>query len=242
MESLAIALDELTHFYGRIAAVDRISLQIPPGETFGLLGANGAGKSTAIKMLTTLLPPTGGSAKVLGFDIVKEASEVRKRIGYVPQASSVDADLTGYENLLISAKLYGMGRRLREERIEKMIQFMGLEQVADRVAGQYSGGMARRLEIGTALVHEPAVLFLDEPTEGLDPAAKKHLWDTIQTIKKYKTIILTTHDMHEAELLCDRVAFMQQGKIASLDSPAELKKKLGVRTFNEVFIQFMEGG
>ena len=211
----AIETQKLTRCYNSHPAVDEITFVVPSGTIFGLLGPNGAGKSTTIKMLTTLLPPTSGWAKIDGFDIVKDAASVRQMIGYVPQLLSADGELTGYENLLISSKLYGLSRLEREARIADLLDFMELAGAAHQLVNQYSGGMIRRLEIAEALVHRPSVLFLDEPTIGLDPSARKRLWNTIKEWKKKysTTILITTHDMEEADKLCDVVAFMHLGKI-----------------------------
>jgi ABC-2 type transport system ATP-binding protein len=241
---------ELTLCYNNMqAAVDAISFQVPRGKILGLLGPNGAGKSTTIKMLTTLLPPTLGTAKIGGYDIVQEAALVRKHIGYVPQLLSADGDLTAYENLLLSAKLYGLSRHKREKRINDLLNFMGLAEFANQLVNRFSGGMIRRLEIAQALVHEPHVLFLDEPTVGLDPAARQVLWHRIHELREQfgTTILMTTHDMEEADFLCDIVAFMYMGHILQMDSPDHLKKNLGSNaTLNDVFIHLrgtsIEGG
>ncbi|HXF29856.1 MAG TPA: ATP-binding cassette domain-containing protein, partial [Chlamydiales bacterium] len=195
--AFAIHVTQLSHYYNHLPAVDAISFTVDAGAVFGLLGPNGAGKSTTIKMLTTLLPPTHGTAQVAGFDIVNDPAMVRASIGYVPQLISADGDLSGYENLLFSAKLYGLTKALREENIQHVLEFMGLLDVQDQLVNSYSGGMIRRLEIAQALIHRPKVLFLDEPTVGLDPAARKVLWKIIQEWQqKFKTtILITTHDM-----------------------------------------------
>lgn len=237
---LAIDVAMLERRYGTFTAVDKISFFVPSGTIFGLLGPNGAGKSTTIKMLTTLLPPTSGTAKVFDYDIVETPSRVREKIGYVSQAISADGDLTGYENLLLSTKLYGLPREGRDERIREILEFMQIGDVADSQVNRYSGGMIRRLEIAQALVHNPAILFLDEPSIGLDPAARKNVWQYIRQWKeKYgTTIFITTHDMDEADKLCDTVAFMYQGKIAAIDSPAKLKAEIGMQaTLDDVFIR-----
>lgn len=236
----AIDVQELTHYYNSHAAVDKISFSVPRGQIFGLLGPNGAGKSTTIKMLTTLLPPTSGTALIMGNDIIKSPSTIRGLIGYVPQLLSADGDLTGYENLLLSAQLYGVPHAERRSKIGKILQFMGLIDYEQVLVNQYSGGMIRRLEIAQALVHSPKVLFLDEPTVGLDPAARKTLWKMIQDWKKQFsiTILLTTHDMDEADRLCDVVAFMHLGHIVAMDSPSALKAKLGNdATLDDVFVE-----
>jgi ABC-2 type transport system ATP-binding protein len=239
--SIAIEAVELSHYYNLFPAVDKISFQVKGGTVFGLLGPNGAGKSTTIKMLTTLLPPTSGSAQIMGYDLVHDSDLIRQRIGYVPQLLSADGDLTGYENLSLSAKLYGLSRAYRIKRIREVLEFMGLEDFGDRLVSQYSGGMIRKLEIAQALLHSPDVLFLDEPTVGLDPAARKTLWHSIQEWRKnFKTtILITTHDMDEADRLCDVVAFMHLGRIVVLDAPSKLKATIGPHaTLDDVFIKY----
>ena len=231
--------------FGSVTAVDALTLSVGVGEVFGLLGPNGAGKSTVIKMLTTLLPPTGGSARVAGFDIVRQAVEVRGVIGYVPQLLSADGALTGYENLLVFAKLYEIPHRERNQRIHAALAFMNLDDVADRLVGTYSGGMIRRLEIAQATLHQPQVLFLDEPTVGLDPLAREVVWEHLERLRTDTgtTIFLTTHYMDEAEELCTRVAIMHRGKIAAIGTPAELKASLGDGevTLDDVFVHYAGG-
>jgi ABC-2 type transport system ATP-binding protein len=209
---------------------------------FGLVGPNGAGKTTVIKMLTTLLPPTSGDASVAGHDIRHRAAEVRRAIGYVPQLVSADGSLTGYENLLIFSKLYDLPRAERRERIDNALSFMGLAQVGDKLVRNYSGGMIRRLEIAQAMLHRPRVLFLDEPTVGLDPVARKTVWDHIRLLRgDYgTTIFLTTHYMEEADQLCDRVAVMHLGKVVAIGTPAELKASIGGNgvTLDDVFAHY----
>jgi ABC-2 type transport system ATP-binding protein len=219
----------LTRRFGDLTAVDRLELTVSAGEVFGLLGPNGAGKTTVIKMLTTLLPPTSGGAKVAGFDIQRQSARVRAAIGYVPQLVSVDGSLTGYENLLIFAKLYGVPRSERRSRIAASLEFVGLEDAAHRMVRGYSGGMMRRLEIALAMLHRPRVLFLDEPTVGLDPVARQVVWQRVQSLVQEfgMTIFLTTHFMEEADHLCDRVAIMNLGRVAALGPPAELKAAIG---------------
>lgn len=235
----AVDVKHLSHYYDQFLAVDNISFYIEDGKTFGLLGPNGAGKSTTIKMLTTLLPVTSGNATIMGFDIITQQAMVRETIGYVPQLISADGDLTAYENLLLSAKLYGLPYKKRELRIHEVLSFMGLSENANQLANEFSGGMIRRLEIAQAFLHEPKVLFLDEPTVGLDPAARKNLWQRIEELQKQfgTTILMTTHDMDEADVLCDVVAFMHKGKIVKMDSPENLKAALGPKaTLDDVFI------
>jgi len=234
----------LTRRYDRLVAVDRLDLQVSRGTIVGLLGPNGAGKTTTIKMLTTLLPPTSGSAWVAGFDIVRAPREVRRRIGYVPQMVSADGTLTGYENLRLSAKLYGLSRAGRRQRIEDALEFMGLAQAGDQLVRQYSGGMIRRLELAQAMLHEPAVLFLDEPTMGLDPLARRVVWDRLEELgrRAATTILLTTHDMEEADELCDEIALMHQGGIAARGTPDELKRQVGPdATLDDVFVHYAGG-
>lgn len=241
MSAIAIDVRELSRDYNALHAVDKISFQVPSGTIFGLLGPNGAGKSTTIKMLTTLLPVTSGTAEICGLDIVKSPAKVRHQIGYVSQLISADGNLTGYENLLLSAKLYGLDRQTREKRIKEVMEFMTLSEVAHRMVNEYSGGMIRRLEIAQALLHNPTVLFLDEPSVGLDPSARRTLWKHIQEWRDHygTTILITTHDMDEADKLCDTVAFMYRGHIAAIDSPANLKSKIGpTATLNDVFITY----
>ncbi len=232
----------LTRRFGKLTAVDNLAVEVDAGEAFGLLGPNGAGKTTVIKMLTTLLPPTSGRAFVCGQDIQKNATVVRRLIGYVPQAVSVDGSLTGYENLLIFAKLYDIPARERESRLSDALQMVGLSDAADKLARQYSGGMIRRLEIAQSMLHRPALLFLDEPTVGLDPVARQAIWQHIERLRVEHgtTIFLTTHDMEEADHLCSRIAIMHLGKIVITDTPARLKAGIGKpqATLGEVFIHY----
>ncbi len=237
-----VELDNLTRAFGALVAVDSLSLSIEAGETFALLGPNGAGKSTTIKMLTTLLPPTSGTARLGGFDLGRDSRSIRGTIGYVPQMLSADGTLTGYENLLIFAKLYRIKRSDRADRIQEALEFMGLADSADRPVRQYSGGMIRRLEIAQSMLHIPKVLFLDEPTVGLDPSARSAVWKHVVELRdRYgMTIVLTTHQMEEADLLCDRIAIMDKGKVVAQGSPRELKASLGRldATLDEVFIHY----
>ena len=231
---------DLTRRFGELTAVDRLNLSVEAGEVFGMLGPNGAGKSTAIKMLTTLLPPSSGRAEVGGFDIARHPQDVRRVIGYVPQALSADGSLTGYENLLIFAKLYDLPRRERSDRVRDALEMMGLGAAADKMARTYSGGMIRRLEVAQALLHQPRVLFLDEPTVGLDPVARRAVWTHLTELRGQSgmTIFLTTHYMEEADSLCNRVAIMHHGRVAATGSPDELKASIGVEnaTLDDVFM------
>ena len=232
--------EALTRRFGTLIAVDRLTISVEAGEVFGLLGPNGAGKTTAIKMLTTLLPATSGKAIVAGFDIIRQAAKVRRAIGYVPQALSVDGSLTGYENLLIFAKLYDIPRKERQARLRNALAFMGLSEAANKLVREYSGGMIRRLEIAQSTLHRPRVLFLDEPTVGLDPLARKAVWEHVQRLRDDygTTIILTTHYMEEADTLCGRVAIMHLGKVAVIGTPEELKASIGGGTLDDVFVRY----
>jgi ABC-2 type transport system ATP-binding protein len=236
---------ELTRRFGEVVAADRVNLSVVEGEVFGLLGANGAGKTTVIKMLTTLLPPTSGTARVAGFDIRREANQVRRVIGYVPQLISVDGDLTGYENLRVFARLYEVPRSQTRARIRESLEMMGLADAGSKLVKTYSGGMIRRLEVAEAMLHRPPMLFLDEPTVGLDPIARETVWSHIQQLREDfgTTILLTTHYMDEAEELCGRVAIMYLGKIAVIGTPEELEaslKKPGA-TLDDVFEHYAGG-
>ena len=240
----AIATDELTRRFDDKTAVDRLTLTIAPGRIFGLLGPNGAGKSTTIKMLVTLLPPSSGTARVAGFDVDTEAARVRRAIGYVPQLLSADGALTGRENLLLSARLYDIPRHDRAERIREALEFMGLTASAGALVRTYSGGMVRRLEVAQAMLHRPGVLFLDEPTMGLDPIARRAVWERLQEARRQfrMTILLTTHDMEEAEVLCDDLAIMHAGVVAALGTPADLRRQVGSQaTLDDVFVHFAGG-
>lgn len=234
--------ESLTKRFGSLIAVDNFNVSVNAGGVFGLLGPNGAGKTTVIKMLTTLITPTSGRASIAGFDVVRRAASVRRQIGYVPQLISADSTLTGYENLLVTAKLYDLPSRNRTKIIRDVIDFMGLSDSASKLVRTYSGGMIRRLEIAQSMLHRPRMLFLDEPTIGLDPLARKSVWDHVRQLQKDfdTTILLTTHLMEEADNLCDRIAIMHQGKVVAIGTPDELKKSIGIEdaSLDEVFIHF----
>ncbi len=235
--------ESLTRRFGTLTAVDAFSILVDSGEIFGLLGPNGAGKTTVIKMLTTLLRPTSGKGRVAGFDVIRQAARVRRVIGYVPQAVSVDGSLTGYENLLIFAKLYDIPRDERESRLRDALVFMGLSDAAHKLVREYSGGMIRRLEIAQSTLHRPPVLFLDEPTIGLDPLARKAVWEHVVNLRDQygTTIFLTTHYMEEADNLCSRVAIMHSGKVVTVGEPADLKASIGKgTTLDDVFVHYSE--
>ncbi|MGB8275501.1 MAG: ATP-binding cassette domain-containing protein [Alphaproteobacteria bacterium] len=234
----AIEVFELTKRFGELTAVDRATFTIDQGEIFGLIGPNGAGKSTLIKMLTTLLPPTSGRAVVAGQDIIRQPAQVRRRIGYVPQLLSADGSLTGRENLLVSARLYAIPRSERPSRIAEALGMMGLTEAADHLVQRYSGGMIRRLEIAQSMLHRPPVLFMDEPTVGLDPIARQTVWTHIRQLKAASdtTMLVTTHYMEEADELCDRIALIADGRIVAIDTPAGLKAAVGPgATLDDVF-------
>lgn len=214
--------------FNGLKAVNNVNIRIEEGEIFGLLGPNGAGKTTLISMLCTLLKPSSGTAKVNGFDIVKQQSDVRKSIGVVFQDPSLDTRLTAKENLEMHASLYKVPKNERKKRIDEVLELVGLSDRAYELVKNYSGGMKRRLEIARALTHYPKVLFLDEPTLGLDPQTRKHVWDYIKMLSNREniTILLTTHYMEEAEELCNRVAIMDYGEIKVVDTPYGLKNRL----------------
>jgi len=224
-----IDIEGLTKRFGELTAVDNVSLKIAEGEIFGLLGPNGAGKTTLISMLVTMKKPTSGTAKVNGFDIVKGADGARKSLGIVFQDPSLDEELTAYENLELHAAMYGMPKSERECRIREVVETVELTDRLGDIVKTFSGGMRRRLEIARGLLHYPKILFLDEPTIGLDPQTRNHVWEYIKKLKKEHsiTIIMTTHYMEEADSLCDRVAIIDHGKIIAKDTPAALKDSLG---------------
>ncbi|MGQ4915790.1 MAG: ATP-binding cassette domain-containing protein [Candidatus Asgardarchaeia archaeon] len=224
-----IETKDLTKQFNGFTAVDHINISVKEGEIFGLLGPNGAGKTTTISMLITLLRPTEGTATVAGYDIKKDPDKVRKRIGVVFQDTSIDRYLTGYENMWLHGKLYNIPSNELKTRIKELLEFVELWDKEDVELRKYSGGMIRRLEIARGLLHTPDVLFLDEPTLGLDPHTRAHIWDYIKKLKKEKnmTILLTTHYMDEADKLCDRIAIIDHGKIIAEGTPEELKSSLG---------------
>ena len=234
----------LTKQFGKLTAVDQFSIDVEQGEIFGLVGPNGAGKTTVIKILTTLLPATSGKASVAGFDVIHQANKVRQMIGYVPQLVSADGSLSGYENLLIFAKLYNVPRAEQKKTRDGSFGVHGASEAADRLVRNYSGGMIRRLEIALAVLHRPKVLFLDEPTVGLDPVARKIVWEHVKRLRNDydTTIFLTTHYMEEADTLCRRVAIMHLGKMAAIGTPAELKASVGgaSTTLDDVFIHYTD--
>ena len=227
--TIAVSAENLTKHFGKIKAVDGVDFSIKEGEIFGLLGPNGAGKTTIISILSTLLLPTSGNASVAGFDVLQSPSKVRNKIGIVFQDPSSDDILTGRENLYLHGLMYGVPSNIIQQRIDESLELVGLPTRADDLVRTYSGGMRRRLEIARGLMHQPDVLFLDEPTLGLDPQARQKIWEHIESIVKDSkvTIIITTHYMEEADRLCDRLAIIDYGKIITLDTPQNLKDGIG---------------
>lgn len=225
----AVIVEDLVKVYPKVRAVDKISFSVNNGEIFGLLGPNGAGKTTTIRMLLTLIKPTKGTASLFGVDVTRHAEKAREMAGYVPQDVSVDGELTGYENILMYARLYGVPGREREKRIRETLEYLDLQERARDMVSTYSGGMMRRLEIAQALVNRPRILFLDEPSIGLDPNAKRTIWELIKRLREEfgTTIFLTTHDMNEADVLCDRIGIMDRGRLATLGEPSQLKSTVG---------------
>lgn len=226
---IVIETKNLTKRFGKLTAVNKLNLKIREGEIFGLLGPNGAGKTTTLSMLATLLPPSGGRACVNNFDVVKEPSKVRHSIGFVFQDPSSDDLLTGRENLYLHALMYGVSMHNINQKMDDVLKLVDLTSRQNERVRTYSGGMRRRLELARGLLHEPKILFLDEPTLGLDPQTREHIWKYIKKLSEEKkvTIIITTHYMEEADLLCSRVAIIDHGKVVALDTPMKLKKGLG---------------
>ena len=231
-----VEVEDLSKHFGKFVAVDRLRFSVGHGEVFGLLGPNGAGKSTLIRMLTTLVPPTSGTARINGFDVVREATSVRQSIGVIPQAMTSDLDLSAEENMTIFAKLYGIPRDKRKKMIAELLEAVDLSKWADKPVKMFSGGMRRRLEIARGLVHEPRMFFLDEPTTGLDPVSRVAVWEMLARLKRERdlTILMTTHYMDEADKLCDRIAIVDHGKLVALDSPLKLKASIPGQNILEV--------
>lgn len=239
-----ITVEGLTKRFKELVAVNGISFNVQKGEIFAFLGPNGAGKTTTIKMLITLLAPTSGDATVNGYSVIRHPAEVRKIIGYVPQMISVDGTLTVQENLMLLARLYDVPYRERNERIRQMLAFLNLGKYARSLVRTLSGGMIRKLEVGQAMLHRPRLLFLDEPTTGLDPIAKRNVWEHLLELRDTfgTTIFFSTHNMEEAEEVCDKVAIMNTGKIAAIGTVSELKAKTNKKdaTLEDAFI-FLTG-
>jgi ABC-2 type transport system ATP-binding protein len=232
----AIDVRSIVKKFGGFTAVNGVSFAVEDGEIFGLLGPNGAGKSTLIRMLTTLLPPTAGTASVSGFDVIRQADDVRRSIGVIPQALTSDLELSVEENLIIFAKLYGVSRARRRKLIDELLEAVELTQWRSAPVKNLSGGMRRRVEIARGLVHEPRIFFLDEPTTGLDPVSRVAVWEMLRRIKSQRdlTVLLTTHYMDEADKLCDRIAIVDHGELKALDSPLKLKTSIPGRNTVEV--------
>ena len=227
-EIKAVEVTGLTKKFGEFTAVDNVSFDVPDGEIFGYLGPNGAGKTTLMRMLTTLVIPTGGSAKIAGFDVVTHSADVRRQIGVISQAMTSDLDLTGFENMDIYGRFYGVPAQERKERIKYLLDMVGLSSRAGELVAAYSGGMRRRLEVARSLVHKPKILFLDEPSSGLDPQSRRVMWELLRQIREEgsTTMFLTTHYMEEADALCNRIAIIDAGKMIVLGSPAQLKREI----------------
>jgi ABC-2 type transport system ATP-binding protein len=238
MAEAEIVIDNLTKRFEDVTAVDGLCLNVTKAELFGLLGPNGAGKTTTINVLCGLTEPSSGSVQVAGHDIRKDITQVKKIIGVCPQETPVYTYLTGRENIELFGNLYEMTKEKLKERSEKLLQILGLSEDADRRVGKYSGGMKRRLNLIMALIHDPEIAFLDEPTVAMDPQARHAVWEFIRGLKKAgKTIILTTHYMEEAQELCDRVGIIDRGKLIALGSPKDLMIKYSAGNLEEVFIQ-----
>jgi ABC-2 type transport system ATP-binding protein len=224
----AIVADDLRKRYGEIQALDGVSFAVREGEVFALLGPNGAGKSTTVRILTTLTKPDSGSATVAGHDVVRHPNRARRALGYVPQESGIDREATGRENLMLQGRIYGTRGPELKQRVDELLELVGLAEAADRIVRGYSGGMKRRLDIALGLVHRPSVLFLDEPTTGLDPEARVAMWEEVQRLAAQEslTILLTTHYLEEADQLANRLAIVSRGRIIVEGTPEELKRGL----------------
>lgn len=237
----AIEIQGLTKRYGAITAVDSLDLTVRQGELFALLGVNGAGKTTTIKMLSCLTRPDGGDARLLGRSIVSDAAGVKRCIGVSPQETAVAPNLTARENLALLCGVHGLSRQETAARTEELSRALGLEPILARRAGKLSGGWQRRLSIAMALISEPQILFLDEPTLGLDVLARSDLWDAIRALKGKITIILTTHYMEEAEALSDRIGIMKDGRLLTVGTAEALKKQAGKERFEDAFVAIVKG-
>ena len=237
----AIETRALTKLYGELIAVDNLSLCIEEGELFSLLGVNGAGKTTTIKMLSCLTKPSSGDAYLMGKSITKNTKEVKSLIAVSPQETAVAPGLSARENLELICGAHGFSKEKRQTKIKELSELLGLESIINRKAGKLSGGWQRRLSIAMALISEPKILFLDEPTLGLDVIARSELWDIIRKLKQNATIVLTTHYMEEAEALSDRVAIMKDGKLILCDTPEKIKEIAEATTFEQAFINIVKG-
>ena len=237
----AIRIEGLTKVYKDVVAVDNLNLTVARGELFSLLGVNGAGKTTTIKMLSCLTRPTGGDAFLCGKSICRESSAVKSLIAVSPQETAVAPGLTVRENLELICGVHGFGKEKRNARIDQLTELLGLDAVIERKAGKLSGGWQRRLSIAMALISEPEVLFLDEPTLGLDVIARSDLWDIIRSLKGKITIVLTTHYMEESEALSDRIAIMKAGRLIACGTAEELKEQAGTDRFEDAFVRIVKG-
>lgn len=245
---MAVDAQHLTYRYGQFTAVDDVTLQVRPGETMGLLGPNGAGKTTMVRMLTTLAPVQHGELHIFGMDARRQTTDIRANIGYVPQQLSIEPALTGRQNVEWFARLYGVPRAERSDRVDQALVAMDLSDVADRMASAYSGGMVRRLEVAQALVNRPSLLVLDEPTVGLDPIARDGVWSQVRKMQAQfgMTVLLTTHYMEQADALCDRVALMHHGALRAVGTPDALKAQISTgspgATLEDVFRHYAATG
>ena len=237
---IEIKLSSLTKRYKDVTAVDGLSLEIHKGELFGLLGVNGAGKTTTIKMLSTLTAPTSGDAQIAGFSILTDQQRIRERIAISPQETAVAENLTARENLRMMAGIYGMRQDAAQQKIEELRDALGLGKVMDKRLKKLSGGYKRRVSIAMALINSPSVLFLDEPTLGLDVIARSELWDAIKAIKGELTIILTTHYLEEAQEMCDRLAVMRDGKLITVGTDREIMEEAGTDDFEAAFVKLVK--
>ena len=241
-ENLAVKTEALTRKFGKFIAVNEVSIEVKKGEIFGFLGANGAGKTTMIRMLCGLLKPTAGKATVAGFDVYKQTEKIKQNIGYMSQKFSLYDDLTIGENIEFYGGIYGLSRDLIESRRKKLLDQVGLTDIADTMTKDIPVGFKQRLALGTALLHDPPIIFLDEPTSGVDPEARRSFWDLIYKTAEFgKTVFVTTHFMDEAEY-CHRLSIMRDGKLIALDTPGNLKTQFAKDSMQDVFVEIVTGG
>lgn len=239
MQEISITTENLTRRFGRFVAVDRVSIEVRKGEIFGFLGANGAGKTTMIRVLCGLLEPSAGAAAVAGFDVYRQSEQIKQNIGYMSQKFSLYEDLTVRENIEFYGGIYGLTPQRQRQKQEEILSNFGLRDHANALTADLPLGFKQRLALGCAMLHEPPILFLDEPTSGVDPRARREFWDTIhETAEKGTTVLVTTHFMEEAEY-CNRVLIMDAGHIVALDSPANLKRRCRKRTMQDVFLELV---